>query len=411
MAEKKADTQADADRPDRGEPITLMEPLLIPEGARQRGALVDRALTLAQKAASLRSALPASLLAALATLVRSMNCYYSNLIEGHDTHPIDIERALQQDYSADPHQRDLQLEAQAHIAVQRWIDQGGLQGRALTIEGLREIHRRFCEQIPDDLLWVKTRKGGAPERVIPGAWRTRDVEVGRHVAISAGAIPRFLNRFESAYGNLGPTNAILAAACAHHRLLWVHPFTDGNGRVARLMSHATLLETLDTGAVWSVARGLARNAETYKRHLAACDQPRRNDLDGRGHLSQEALADFTAFFLDVCIDQVDFMEGLIQPEQLRTRIQSWTEDAIRQGTLPARADALLGALLYRGTLPRREVPAILGVSERQARRVLSALTSEGVITAETTRAPLQLAFPARLASRWMPGLFPEQAAR
>ena len=47
-----------------------------------------------------------------------MNCYYSNLIEGHDTHPIDIERALKNDYSQDAHKRDLQLEAKAHIAVQ-----------------------------------------------------------------------------------------------------------------------------------------------------------------------------------------------------------------------------------------------------------------------------------------------------
>jgi hypothetical protein len=66
-------------------------------------------------------------LASLADLVRAMNCYYSNLIEGHDTHPIDIERALKSDYSNDAKKRDLQLEAQAHIAVQKWIDAGGLK--------------------------------------------------------------------------------------------------------------------------------------------------------------------------------------------------------------------------------------------------------------------------------------------
>ena len=59
------------------------------------------------------------------------------------------------------------------------------------------------------------------------------------------------------------------------------------------MSHATLLDALDTGAVWSIARGLARNVNDYKGHLAACDLPRRNDLDGRGNLSEENLAAFT----------------------------------------------------------------------------------------------------------------------
>src|SRR6201997_5034613 len=132
-----------------------MEPLVIEEGSRHRAELSDLALELAQKSAGFRRSLPASLLTALADLVRSMNCYYSNLIEGHDTHPVDIERALRNDYNQDPRKRDLQIEAKAHIGVQAWIDSGGLNdGRALSIEGVCEIHRRFCELLPEDLLWV-----------------------------------------------------------------------------------------------------------------------------------------------------------------------------------------------------------------------------------------------------------------
>ena len=56
---------------------------------------------------------------------------------------------------------------------------------------------------------------------------------------------------------------------------------------------------------------------------------RRNDLDGRGHLSEENLAEFTKFFLTTCLDQVTFMEGLVQPDQLRTRIMLWAEEEIR----------------------------------------------------------------------------------
>jgi Fic family protein len=386
----------------------LMEPLVFSERARQRGELVDLALELAQKSAGLKRGLPEKMRAPLASLVRSMNCYYSNLIEGHDTHPIDIERALQRDYSNDPKKRDLQKEASAHIAVQAWIDQGGIQGRALTIDSVQEIHRRFCENLPEALLFVADQETEEKVPVIPGGCRSRDVEVGRHIAISPGAIPRFLERFEQAYCRLGRTDSILAAATAHHRLLWIHPFIDGNGRVARLMSHAVLLETLDTGAIWSVARGLARNVTTYKSHLAACDLPRRNDLDGRGALSEEALADFTLFFLRICIDQVDFMESLVQPDTLRTRIQLWTEEMIRLNQLPSKAGMVLDAVLYRGDLPRDEVPDITGTGERQARRIVSDLMEQGVIASESTRSPLQIAFPARLAHRWMPGLFPEK---
>lgn len=393
---------------DRGEGAGAMEPLLISEGSRHRGLLSDLAVDLAARAAGLRRSLPAGVGVALAHLVRAMNCYYSNLIEGHDTHPVDIERALNNDYSTDARKRDLQLEAKAHISVQRWIDGGGLRGRAVSADGLREVHRRFCELLPEDLLWVEDPDSKERLRVVAGELRQHDVKVGRHIPVSPGAIPRFLARFEATYSRLGKTDAILATGTAHHRLLWIHPFLDGNGRVARLMSHAMLLESLDTGGLWSVARGLARNVAEYKRHLASCDLPRRNDVDGRGALSEEELANFTRFMLEVCIDQVEFMEGLVQPERLRTRILLWAEEEVRLGVLPARTGQVIEAILYRGELPRADVSSALGTTARHARRVVSALADRGVLVSETPRAPWRLAFPAALASRWLPGLFPER---
>jgi len=411
MDEIKAVTEADIKGGiDRGESLFLMEPLLISETSWHRTEVTDLAVELVKHSAGFRRSLPKGVLTALADLVRSMNCYYSNLIEGHDTHPVDIERALRDDYSTDQEKRNLQLEAKAHIDVQRWIDDGGLKGnRAVTSEGIREIHRRFCELLPEDLLWIEDSDAGKQMQIIPGEFRDRDVKVGRHIPISPGALPRFLERFETIYGFLGKSETIITVAAAHHRLLWIHPFLDGNGRVARLMSYAILLDALDTGGIWSIARGLARNARTYKEHLTECDIARRNDLDGRGNLSEEALASFTWFFLETCLDQVTFMEALVQPDKLRNRILLWSEEEVRSGTLQPKAGAILEAILYRGELPRGEVVGILGTGERQARRVVSALSEHGVVVSDSTRAPLRLAFPAKLASRWMPGLFPEQA--
>ena len=392
---------------DRDEPVSMMEPLLL--GYRYRPELTDLALKLAQKSASFRASLPPSIVASLADLVRAMNCYYSNLIEGHNTHPIDIERALRGDYSNNPQTRDLQLEAKAHIAVQKWIDEGGLKARtAVTPEGISEIHRRFCELLPEELLWVEDLEQKFRARVIPGQLRDRDVRVGRHIAVSPGALPRFLTRFAEVYERIGQTESIISNAAAHHRLLWMHPFLDGNGRVARLMSHAILLDALHTGAIWSVARGLARRVTDYKRHLAECDLPRRNDVDGRGALREEALATFTRFFLEVCIDQLSFMEDLVQPDRLCSRILTWINDEVRLDGLPAKAKPILEAVLYRGELPRGDVDAVVGTSERHARRIVSALVDKGVLASDNPRAPLRLVFPAALAGRWMPGLFPEQ---
>jgi Fic family protein len=393
---------------DRAEATALMEPLIIGHGSPHLPPVTDLAFELTQLSAGFRRSLPRPMQKPLATFVRAMNCYYSNLIEGHDTHPIEIERALKNDYSRDRRKRDLQVEAKAHIATQQWIDDGGLPGeRAVTGDGIVEIHRRFCEQLPDDLLWVENPDTHQKARVVPGELRRRDVKVGQHVAISPGALPRFLSRFEQGYGSLGKVDRLVSVAAAHHRLLWMHPFLDGNGRVARLMSHAMLLRTLDTGAVWSVARGLARNVQRYKTLLSNCDLPRRNDLDGRGSLSEEALAELTRFFLEVCIDQVRFMESLVQPDRLRARILVWAEEEIRLGELPAQAGRVLEAVLHRGEIPRGEVDAVAGTGDRQGRRILSALLAKEVLSSDGPRAPLHLAFPAHLAQRWMPGLFPD----
>jgi Fic family protein len=407
--DKIADVSADLKPPDRGQTVDGMEPLLIAEGSPARPGLMDTAMTLVARSAGFRKSLPDGIARSLADLVRSMNCYYSNVIEGHYTHPVDIERALHNDYSKDAKKRDLQIEAKAHIAVHKWIDEGGLRGRATTREGICEIHRRFYVDLPDSLREVEDPETHKKLPVIPGEIRTHDVRVGQHVAISPGAVPRFLERFEDVYTPLGKAESILATATAHHRLAWIHPFLDGNGRVARLMSHAMFLETLDTGALWSIARGLARKVEDYKQLLANCDRTRRNDLDGRGNLSEEALIAFTHFFLEISIDQIDFMERLVEPDQLRTRILSWTKERMAKRALPPQADKIMEATLYRGgKLLRGEAAEVTGTSDRHARRAVAGLASEGVLTSEGPTAPLYLAFPARLGSEWMPGLFPPE---
>jgi Fic family protein len=410
MAKKDTDIKTDIQvLPDRGEDTAQMEPMRLSDGSPHRPALADLALELAAASEGFRRSLPTGVVEALAGLVREMNCYYSNLIEGHDTHPVDIERALESDYSTDPAQRNLQLEARAHVEVQAWIDGGGLRGKTTTAAAIRECHKRFGELLPEELLKVQDPDTGEELVVVPGEFRSRDVKVGRHVPVSPGAVPRFLERYEVAYGGLGKSESILATAAAHHRLTWVHPFLDGNGRVARLMSHAAFLETLNTGSVWSIARGLARNEARYKALLADCDLPRRNDLDGRGHLSEETLSAFTRFFLETCLDQVRFMERLVEPNRLRDRILLWVEEEVRADALPAKAGMILEAVLFRGELPRGEVSQLLGTGDRQARRVVAALLDRGVLVSKSQRAPLFLSFPAALAYRWMPGLFPPQA--
>lgn len=392
---------------DDGERVGYFEPLMISDNARLRSRLNDLALTLAEKSAAFSSSLPPVTAASLSEVVAIANCYYSNLVEGHDVRPIDIERAMHGNYSDDAKKRDLQLEARAHITVQKWIDSDGIAAAPFSTEAICEIHRRFCELLPPELLLVKTGKGDEKVSVEPGALRTRDVKVGRHLAISPGSVPRFLGRLEQSHKSLGRIDRILSAACGHHRLLWVHPFLDGNGRVARFVSHAALKSSLTTSGPWSLARGLARRENEYRTHLAYCDEPRRGSLYGRGTLSESALANFAEFFLETCIDQVDFMSGLMQPHKLHDRVLTWAHEEIRSGTLPRRADAVLTAILYRGELGPGEIVRLTGPGQRSIQRVTPALVKSGVIRSEPSSSRLRFAFPIGLATRFLPRFFPE----
>jgi Fic family protein len=381
-----------------------MEPLLPEESAR----LSDLATDLVAKSNALAGRLHPVMQEGIGNLVRSMNCYYSNLIEGHQTHPIDIDRALAGDYSAEPEKRNLQLEARAHIDVQQKIDAGTTPQPSTSIAFVRWVHKEFCRQLPDQLLVVTDPKGGREERVEPGELRHLLVQVGRHVAPDPADLPALLERFAAAYGNerLPKIQRIIAVAASHHRLLWIHPFADGNGRVARLFSHAFLKELGLGSSLWSVSRGLACAVDQYRATLQSADEPRRGDLDGRGNLTQSGLADFCAFFLSRCVDQVVFMENLFEPAELQRRMEIWCEEETRAERLPKGSWPLLREAALAGKFSRGKASDLTGYQERQARTVLSKLIEKGLLVSPTTRSDVRLGFPLAVVDRWFPRLYP-----
>ena len=381
------------------------EPLLPAEGDAR---LEELAVELVARANQLAGQLNPTVRVTVGGLVRSMNCYYSNLIEGHNTHPRDIDKALNDEYSKDPSRRTLQLEARAHIDVQRMIDAGDDPSGPPTNESyIRWVHREFCKRLPNELLVVRSPNGReAP--VIPGELRMDEVEVGRHVPPPAADLVKFLRRFEAAFdpNRLSATRRLIAIAAGHHRLLWLHPFLDGNGRVARLISHASMLRHGVGSSIWSVSRGLARSVERYKSCLAHADEPRRGDLDGRGSLSALRLREFCEYFLETCIDQVRFMESLLQPSELLRRMKLYVDDEISAGNLPKGSLELLREALLAGDLERGKAADLTGYQERRGREILAHLLKAGLLVSQGPRAPVRLGFPVNIVERLFPLLFP-----
>lgn len=371
--------------------------------------VVDVIASLSTAAQRLGARLHPATSRSLADIVRVMNCYYSNLIEGHNTRLTDIEAALHDQHDEQKEIRSLQIEAVAHINVQKEIDHlysKGVLPEPASGNFLRFIHKRFYAYLPEDMRRLEAAGTGVLF-VQPGCYRTdarEQVVVGRHQPPVSSSVSGFMEYFESRYAlsHLGKGMQLAALAAAHHRFNYIHPFLDGNGRVSRLMSHAMALQAgIGAHGLWSVSRGLARGVGDrgeYKRMMDHADMPRQGDLDGRGNLSLHALEDFIAWFLNVCLDQVLFMEHLFELDTLRERLkrlcadQAWGEESFR----------LIDALLVRGEIPRGECPVIMGMKERSARKNLRSLTDFGILGSDTPKGPVSLRFPPRT----VPLLFP-----
>ena len=397
---------------------------------------MEAARRVIEDARRLGARLPPITLTAAAELLRTVNCYYSNLIEGHDTNPAAIERAMQGQYDSEPAKRNLQLEAQAHIAVQEIVQtelNAAPDRNVCETAFLRLMHREFFERMPDDMRQVRARDGERTETIVPGELRQYDVVIGPHVAPSWKDVGQLMETFAEQYKssrysdrNVGLSAAgLLAAAAAHHRFLWIHPFPDGNGRVGRLMTDAYLRQIGAGGhGLWAVARGLARRRDDYAKRLADADSPRWNAYESRGALSLPGLERWCEFFIEVCADQIDYMGSLLDVDTLADRIEEYGvgrergrigKNSVRVSVptrrgRPARGaprgtGTVMRALVLRGELAADEVAGIAGVSTATGYRIVEILRADGFVERGGYDVAMRMRFPAHA----LPYLFPALA--
>jgi len=384
------------------------EPLLAP--------LLEKASDLMRKATAFGAASGKTAQSELRKLLRSMNSYYTNRIEGEHTRPSDIERALQQDFSANADLARKQRLAVAHIRTEALCE--GEVDRRLQTEGpeavrwlyspeaLTWLHQELFRDLPEEDL--RLADGST---MVPGELRQRGVAVGRHEAPTAQSLPRFIERWQQVYGGVRRGEAsIVALAAAHHRLAWTHPFLDGNGRVTRLHTHLLLQAGGLTGGLWSPLRGFARTEARYKALLQAADEHRHGDLDGRGNLTQAGLVQWIEYTLDICIDQVEFMARQLEVQGMQDRIRaalSYEASAVKSGV---REEALLPLhylFVTQGELGRASFKAMTGLGERVATTTVSALLSRGFVTTDSPYGSLRFAIPRHALRFYFPALWPE----
>ena len=377
----------------------------------QLGGLIERTRAVVEKAYRLQHAVAPSTSRALQELVRGMNSYYSNRIEGQGTHPMNIERALRADFSATPGVAQRQRIALAHIEAERELEASlpgtGVERAALHSSFLVGAHAAMYRRLE-----VADRTTDDGRVLQPGALRQEEVSVGRHQPPSAASVPAFLARMDEVYPRVeGLDGVLFFIASAHHRAAWVHPFGDGNGRACRLQTHCAMLPL--TAGLWSVNRGLARQRDRYYQLLDSADAPRQGDLDGRGNLSEKALREWCEYFVELADDQVTFMGKLLGLEQIKDSIATLMlvrSQSSQYKNYSRQATAALHHVLLAGTTPRGEFMTMTGLPERTASRVLAQLVKDRLLVSDGPKSPVSFNFPLDALSILLPNLYPEAAA-
>lgn len=384
------------------------EPLL-PTATRQE-PLLAKAHDLARAATALAGQ---PIAAELRALLRAMNSYYSNRIEGQHTRPHELEQALRKDFSGDAQLAARQRLAVAHIEAEieleaRYVGEPGAQA-LYRLEAIVDVHRALFARLPASDLTT-----GEGAEIVPGQIRDREVSVGRHVAPSSASLRAFIARWAEFYGSVRRGEAALVAmAAAHQRLGWIHPFVDGNGRVMRLHTH-TLLSALGyTAGLWSPLRGFARTVDRYYAKLAAADEPRRGDLDGRGNLSEAALVEWIDYVLDVCLDQVAFMRSMLNLAEIEPRIAAclaYEQQTLRSGVRMEALRPLHYLFLSGAQVERGEFKRMTGLRDRTAVNLLTALVRRGLLKSDSPQGRVRFGLPLHALRFYFPALWPEAEA-
>ena len=387
-----------------------MDPLL--PGEHKLGPLLERAHLLRGAAYRLGGLCQTGALKDLRTLLRAMNSYYTNKIEGQHTLPLEIAQALGGDFSADADKARRQRLAVAHMDCEeqlevRWA--GWTAANVWAPQMVADIHQDLFARLPEGDRVMGVNEGG--DVLQPGAWRDRNVAVGRHAAPSFAAIGPMLQRWSSYYSGVRRGELqLLAALASHHRLAWIHPFRDGNGRVARLHTHLVLGKLGLTNGLWSPLRGFARTQEAYYERLAAADEPRAGDLDGRGNLSEKGLIDWLAYVLGICMDQVTFMEKMLSLGGMRDRMAAclaYEENVVKLGVRTESLRALHYLFATQAELERAEFKAMLGLGDRLATAQVTALLKRGLLSTDSPHGKLRFGVPQHALRFYFPNLWPE----
>lgn len=396
-----------------------LAPAVLEEKDMHDYALREKASELVIASTRLESMVPPETAQALGESLRLLNSYHSNLIEGHKTYIPDIESAMTRKFSGNDDAKYAQELCAAHVNTERVIMSQVLEHPNVNVSlpvFLAHIHRTFYSHLPEEHRFTHEGEGFTEHPVLPGTFRDRIVAVHRGETQLGPEPGKPLEDALEVFGKTydparvrGAEEAIIASATGHLKLAWIHPFRDGNGRVARLYTGFYLARCgINKSNLWSMSRGCSHEKRDYMDSLWASNpQPTGQDRKNLTFQSQN-VAIFTDFYLENCLGQVKFMEKQLDLRSVSKRIESYVyERRQAQGDIRPEAAKLLRNVFTTGALPREQVygEVLNGLDKRTAQQLVSDLLKEGLVESKSSRAPLTIGLPRQVFMPYFPNLF------
>lgn len=350
-------------------------------------------------------------------LIVPMNIYYTNLIENIDTNPIDIHNAIvnSQQMTDNPFRNRIS-DSEILINLERQLLEAIIFEEETkeywSFSFIKNLHKQFFEKIPTEKRFVLSVKE-EPIQIEPGEYREMGAKIQRHIAPNPEDISSLMLHFQNIY-DTGRFHSIaqrlMNIAAQHHRLLFIHPFMDGNGRTARLQTDVALFSEDLSNGLWMPSRGFARKLDVYREKLSQADQSKLNASDGKGALSQAKLNEFCEFFFDVCIDQMEFMSEKLKVSTLQENYESMLQYFVSRKAFPEEAILPLMHAFEFGKIKKHEFHRLYGKSDKPSKELGRKLVSLGFLKEDKkdVKKPYEIALPIHAALFLFPEMYPIQ---
>ncbi len=395
-----------------------------------RNELADKAATLTREASRLEGKVHPILAERLKKMVMFVSCYYANLIDNRQMHPFFVEQAFKGDYQDEPGKRDMQLLSRAHVKMQQMLEEAIQDNPGLNVSSkdfLKWMHTAYYRRVPKKFRGYEMHYAGKKNEIGPGDLNEANMQTSEGKASSGHGLESPIDSFSSIFdsSDYHGSDAIIAAALSHYQFMQLQPFSAGNNQIARFYTHSWFIQFHShSRGLWSFARGVARKKDEYFNFFPAKNatmrstghDENRSESSGSkrsytGQVSDNVLATFCDFFLTICLEQIRFMDRLLEPDHLLARIHKYISlRSVEMDGLPVLRDEVrfvLEAVVLRGSVARGEIARISGLGERTARAMTSSLLNEGLLESDNHKAPVRLGIPTHVIGWWFPKLYPE----